>query len=191
MPTRSRPIAADRGARDLQGHAVAAFDAAAVAVAAQVDERVQKLLDEVAVSAVQFDPVEPGIQRELRRQCVLLDGVGDIGLGHGARRTVWLQAKRVCEHLARARGRAGPERRDASGQVGNRRHSAAADRACAQALRGCVSSAPSPRDWRGAASGAAGRVWGFWNVQPARRHSSGLFFGAPSSVQSMQSGMLT
>jgi hypothetical protein len=38
----------------------------------------QKLVDQIAVGAVQFDAVEPGIARVARRAPVILDNAGDL-----------------------------------------------------------------------------------------------------------------
>ena len=74
MPTRPAPIAGGGGLRDLDGEADAVLDRAAPAVGALVGGRVQELVDQVAVRAVQLDAVEPGLDRALRRVGVLADG---------------------------------------------------------------------------------------------------------------------
>ena len=57
--------------------AVAVLDASPVAVSALVDHRVQELLDQIAIGAVQFDAVEPRLERELRRVRVFAEGLSD------------------------------------------------------------------------------------------------------------------
>ena len=115
----------DRGARNLQRQPVAGVDAAAVAIGPHIDQRVQELLDQVAVGAMELDTVEPGVQRQLRGGHVLLHGLRDVGFGHGAWRAVGLHAQRIGEHLAGARGRARPQHLGTGRQVGRVRHAAA------------------------------------------------------------------
>src|SRR5271167_501206 len=50
----------DGSLRDLQEKAHAVLDSAAIAVGAQIAARLQKLLDQVAVGAMDLDPVEAG-----------------------------------------------------------------------------------------------------------------------------------
>ncbi len=121
-------VAADgghRGARDLQRQAVAAFVAAAVAVGAQVDQRVEELLDQVAVGAMQLDAVEAGVHGELRGGHVFVDDLCEVVVGHRARRAVRLHAQRVGVHLTGAHGAAGPEYLGTGRQVGHMRYAAA------------------------------------------------------------------
>jgi hypothetical protein len=121
-------VAADgsnRPARDLERQTDAAVDAAAVPVGAQVDDRVEELLDEVAVGGVQLDTVEAGIEREPCRGHIGLDGNGDVGLAHCAGWAVRLHAQGVGVHLARTDRGTRPQHLGTGRQVGHMRHPAA------------------------------------------------------------------
>src|SRR5438128_4356450 len=75
-------LAAD-GAHDLQRETRSVFDRAAVIVGAVVDPRAQKLRDQVAVCAMQFDPVEPSLPGAACALGELLDDLVDFRHGHG------------------------------------------------------------------------------------------------------------
>jgi hypothetical protein len=57
-------------------------------VGAQIGVRLQELLDQIAVGAVDFDAIEPGLQRVLRPLPVGVDDAGDVAGFERARRLV-------------------------------------------------------------------------------------------------------
>ena len=59
------PDSSNRCARNLQRKAVAALVAAAVPIGTQVDQRIEELLDQVAVGAMQFNAIEARIYCEI------------------------------------------------------------------------------------------------------------------------------
>ncbi len=108
MPTRSAPIASAT-ARRLHGEPDPALGGSAEAVVAQVGVLRQELVDEVAVGAVQLDPVETGVHRPPGGVREVLHGRLDLGGGQLHRDGEVLHAVRG-EHLLRGpygRGRDG------------------------------------------------------------------------------------
>ena len=91
--------------RDLDGKAGAPLKAAAPRVVPAVGRQVQELVDEVAVGAVQLDPVEARCHRAAGRPDVARDGRRDVDgrhrLGHRHR----LRPRPVRPHRARGRDR--------------------------------------------------------------------------------------
>jgi hypothetical protein len=80
------PPDVDRGLRHFQQKPRAVFDRAAIAVGAQIAARLQELLDQITVGAVDFDAVETGRERVARGLLVGFDNRGDfIGLERARR----------------------------------------------------------------------------------------------------------
>ena len=78
-----RPDLAPDGAHDLEHEPRSVFDGTAVIVGAIVDPGAQKLRDQVAVRAMQLDPVKPGFAGAPRALGELLDDLVDFRHGHG------------------------------------------------------------------------------------------------------------
>src|SRR5262249_24122608 len=49
----------------------------------------EKLIDQIAIGAVQFDAVEPGLSRVVRRSTIIFDNAGDFLRLERARRNEW------------------------------------------------------------------------------------------------------
>lgn len=97
-PDREVLLADGRGQfpHQLQHEPAALLDAAAVVVRPPVAVGIQELLGQVAVGAVQLDPVEPGLHGCLGRPAVVLDRLLDLGHGHFYGRVVRELDWRAC-----------------------------------------------------------------------------------------------
>src|SRR5580704_3955420 len=75
---------------DFESEARAALDGAAISVGTLVGGRPDKLLEQIAIGAVQFDAVETRRPRVFRRLHIFADCGLDVGLSHFLRRRMRL-----------------------------------------------------------------------------------------------------
>src|SRR5690242_13939853 len=85
------PRLADDRFHDFDEKADAVLRRAAITIRPPIAAIAQKLVDQIAIGAVQFDAVEPGIPRIVRRLPVVLDNAGDFLRLERARRDEWFQ----------------------------------------------------------------------------------------------------
>jgi hypothetical protein len=113
-----RPDGLGHGPDGVEQEPRPAFQRAAPAVLAAVDQGIEELFQEIPVGRVELHAVEAGVQGVGGGLHVLGDDLGQIGLGHGPGHREGLHAAGVREHLALGRLRHGTQERGSLGQVG-------------------------------------------------------------------------